>query len=443
LKENEFPYVSIVTVNYNGKAFLKDLFGSLLNLEYPEEKIEVLMVDNASSDGSVSYVRENFPNVKVIVSDKNRGYAGGNNLGIKNASHPFVALINNDMTVDRKWLSALAQSLDTPKKVCAAGSKVLFFFAYIRFDLCGAGTFRLSGLRLQKKNEDPSQAAFAQESIKVRGARGGKDASGNLFYDFDSKGSVDVPFRKDGTAQSFSFRAKADAPIRISSAGKDILFQKNGDRILVEMDGDLPLKTFRIINSAGIEINKALYSRDRGYEEVDAGQFEKQEELFGLSGSSLLVDRRLFAEAGYFDETFFTYYEDIDFFYRARLQGFKMVYSPGSIAYHYHCGTGKEWSYSFTYYVLRNRLLMIFKNSPFPFFLKQYMVFCASAARHLLGYAKARARGVALVRPDIPIRMRLLFSFPFFFLGKAAERFRIRRAKKDEDILISKWFREF
>ncbi len=432
-----------MTVNYNGKAFLKDLFGSLFNLEYPEEKIEIIMVDNASSDGSASYVRKNFPHVKVIVSDKNRGYAGGNNMGIKNASHPFVALINNDMVVDSKWLSALVQALDTQKNVCAAGSKVLFFFAYIRLDLSCSGTFRLSDVQVKKQGDDVRQAAFLQESIKVRGARPGKDENGHLFYDFDCEGSVDVPLREDGASQSFSFRAKADAPIKIGSAGKDILFKTDKDIISVGLDGDLPLKPFRIINSAGIEINAALYSRDRGYEEIDAGQFEKQEELFGLSGSSLLIDRRLFAEIGYFDETFFTYYEDIDFFYRARLQGAKMVYSPASIAYHYHCGTGKEWSTSFTYHVIKNRILMIFKNSPFLFFLKNYMVFCASAVHHLLGYAKARARGVALERPDILIRVRLLFAFPFFFLGKTPERFRIRRAKNQEDRMISKWFREF
>ena len=63
------PLVSVITVNYNGIQFLDDCFGSLLNLNYPKEKLEIFMIDNGSLDGSLDYVRENFPTVKIILNN--------------------------------------------------------------------------------------------------------------------------------------------------------------------------------------------------------------------------------------------------------------------------------------------------------------------------------------------------------------------------------------
>ncbi len=432
-----------MTVNYNGKAFLKDLFESLMDLDYPEEKIEIILVDNASSDDSIPYVRKHFPKIRILPSDKNRGYAGGNNLGIKKASHPYVALINNDTVVDRKWLSQLTDAISAQEKIMAAGSKVLFFFEYVILELSGTCPFRISKIHTQKEGADAYKKHFAQESIKIKGARLGRDPNGCLLYDFDAHGRICVPVLAGPGEQSFSFTKETGADIKITHAGQGLAFTKKQDEIHVALGSGLLSERFRLINSAGIEINAGFYSRDRGYEEIDQGQFDKGEDLFGLSGSSLLIDKRLFGQIGYFDETFFTYYEDIDFFYRARLQGAKMRYCPGSIAYHYHCGTGKEWSSSFTYHVLRNRLLMIYKNSPFKAFLKNTLAFYAAALYHLLGVGKARIRGNRLDRPDIKIRMRLLLELPYFFLIKTPQRFHSRRGRKMEDSLISNWFREF
>ncbi len=119
------PSVSVIVVNFNGKQYLKDCFDSLLSLEYPQDRIELIMVDNVSEDGSVDYVRSQFPSVRVIQSDVNN-YCHANNLGIRSSRGDFIALVNNDVTVDRKWLSALVNAIRADDAIGAVTGKVLF-----------------------------------------------------------------------------------------------------------------------------------------------------------------------------------------------------------------------------------------------------------------------------------------------------------------------------
>ncbi len=122
---HDLPLVSIVTVNYNGKLFLKDLFDSLKGLDYPKERIEVIMVDNGSRDGSLEYVRDTYPEV-IVVQNQINNYCLANNLGIKLAKGDYVSLVNNDVTVDKQWLSALIRYMQEDGCIGAVGSKILF-----------------------------------------------------------------------------------------------------------------------------------------------------------------------------------------------------------------------------------------------------------------------------------------------------------------------------
>ena len=77
MPQEDDPLISILTVNWNGKRYLDDLFDSIYSLNSPIEKIQVLMVDNNSDDGSVKYVKDRFPTVEIVELDENKGYAGG------------------------------------------------------------------------------------------------------------------------------------------------------------------------------------------------------------------------------------------------------------------------------------------------------------------------------------------------------------------------------
>lgn len=125
MKNKNFPKTSIIVLNYNGKKFLKDCFESISRLNYPKNKIELIIVDNNSSDDSVPYMKKNFPYVKIIKNDTNLGYVG-NNAGIKHAKGGFIALLNNDTKVDKNWLTELIKVITSNDSIGAVGSKVLF-----------------------------------------------------------------------------------------------------------------------------------------------------------------------------------------------------------------------------------------------------------------------------------------------------------------------------
>lgn len=87
-------FLSIVIVNYNGKRFLKPCLDSVAR--FVTVPHEVIIVDNASSDGSVDYIRENFRDIRLVASAINTGFTGGNNVGVKEAKGNLVLLLNND-----------------------------------------------------------------------------------------------------------------------------------------------------------------------------------------------------------------------------------------------------------------------------------------------------------------------------------------------------------
>ena len=119
------PRVSIVIVNWNGLEFLNACLNSLNNLNYPKSKLEIILVDNNSIDGSVKFVKENFPQVRTIKLEGNN-YCKSNNVGIKAAKGKYVALLNNDTIVDKNWLIELVKVIEKDKKIGGVGGKILF-----------------------------------------------------------------------------------------------------------------------------------------------------------------------------------------------------------------------------------------------------------------------------------------------------------------------------
>ncbi|MFZ2411959.1 MAG: glycosyltransferase family 2 protein [Candidatus Methanoperedens sp.] len=116
--------VSVVVVNYNGKKYLSSCLSSLENQTYSD--FEVILVDNASTDGSVEYVKAYFPSVRIIENPKNYGFAKGNNIGIKEAKGELIATLNNDTEVTPAWLEELVRSINSDENVGMCASKLLF-----------------------------------------------------------------------------------------------------------------------------------------------------------------------------------------------------------------------------------------------------------------------------------------------------------------------------
>lgn len=116
------PTVSIVILNYNGKHFLKECIPSVLKQNYDMRKVEIILVDNCSEDGSVNYVKQNFRKIKIIKMKSNVGFATGNNEGYKKARGKYVILLNNDTIVPKDWLKDLMNSRIKDNDVAIVGS---------------------------------------------------------------------------------------------------------------------------------------------------------------------------------------------------------------------------------------------------------------------------------------------------------------------------------
>ncbi len=99
--------ISIIILNYNGSAWLKKLFDSLLCQTYQD--FEIIFVDNASVDDSIAFLQKNYQDarIKIVKSDKNLGFAGGNNLGIETSKGRYLLLINNDTWLKKDFLERI------------------------------------------------------------------------------------------------------------------------------------------------------------------------------------------------------------------------------------------------------------------------------------------------------------------------------------------------
>jgi len=116
--------VSVIIPNWNGKDFLGPCLESVYRQEFKD--LETIIIDNGSSDGSVSFVENNFPQVRVIRFEQNTGFSSAVNAGILASSTPYVAMLNNDTEVHPLWLKELVASLETDPKAGSAASKILF-----------------------------------------------------------------------------------------------------------------------------------------------------------------------------------------------------------------------------------------------------------------------------------------------------------------------------
>ncbi|GAA4620101.1 glycosyltransferase [Saccharopolyspora hordei] len=123
---SNLPLVSVIVVNYRGAEDTVECLRALREeLDYPAERLEVLCVDNASGDGSADRIRAAAPEVRLIESERNLGFAGGCNLAARAATGQVLAFLNNDARPDREWVRAAVEVLRTEPTVGAVASKVL------------------------------------------------------------------------------------------------------------------------------------------------------------------------------------------------------------------------------------------------------------------------------------------------------------------------------
>jgi GT2 family glycosyltransferase len=104
--------VSAILVNYRGCEDTLVAIGSLYELDWPSDRLEIVVVDNASGDDSASRIRAAFPEVLLVQSETNVGFAGGCNLGVVKSSGQYVALLNNDARAEPRWISEAIHAME-------------------------------------------------------------------------------------------------------------------------------------------------------------------------------------------------------------------------------------------------------------------------------------------------------------------------------------------
>lgn len=119
------PKVSVVLVNYRGADDTLNAIESIQNCDWDKSKLEIIVVDNNSGDDSLKKFEKVKNQIKLVTSKTNLGFAGGVNLGVKEASGEVIALLNNDARADKNWISSAVNKLVSDKEIAAIACKVL------------------------------------------------------------------------------------------------------------------------------------------------------------------------------------------------------------------------------------------------------------------------------------------------------------------------------
>lgn len=127
LNLKEYPLITIISINYNSEIITCELLESLSRITYP--RYETIIVDNASYSDEYKIIGREYPHVKLIRSEENLGFAGGNNLGVKEAKGEYILFLNNDTEVEPGFLEPLVQAFQNDADLGLVSPKIRFFFS--------------------------------------------------------------------------------------------------------------------------------------------------------------------------------------------------------------------------------------------------------------------------------------------------------------------------
>ncbi len=131
----EFPFVSIVIVNYNGAHYLPACLDALHQQTYPADRFEVIVSDNGSTDGSLTLLRQQYPWVIVLENGHNLGFATGNNVAFKQTHGDYVILLNNDTAPTLGWLEQMVSVAQSDAEIGLVTGHLQLFYPQLEVEL--------------------------------------------------------------------------------------------------------------------------------------------------------------------------------------------------------------------------------------------------------------------------------------------------------------------
>lgn len=365
------PRIRVVVVNYNGGDHLLRCFEHLARTTWPDEALDLVLVDNASSDGSADQIEKAFPQVRVMRSPENLGWSGGNNLGLEDLDDvQYVALVNPDAFVEAGWLGPLVQALQSDPRVGAANPKVLLEPRFLRLALTtdtfspGIGDPRRLGVRVSGVRHNGrdrwTATRFTSGFFDVE-----SDRDVPHFHWSEGEAELSLPLDRDEVPTT-DFELRLDA-----ERAKTASFDSGGSTTACPIDTVPAWYTVRaggealdLINSAGNEMVDGAYGADRGYGLPARDCLTTSAEVFSWTGSIVLLGRSYLDDVGAFDGRLFIYSDDLDHAWRGRLRGWKHVYVADIGGRHVQGGVVSRESPLAEFYTHRNALLTLVKNAP-------------------------------------------------------------------------------
>lgn len=407
------PFVRIVVLTFDGGDMTIACLESLHGLDWPRERLEIVLVDNGSLDDVAERTRHQFPDVIVLEPLENLGFAGGCNLGMRHdvsdtlaGRYDYVALLNNDATVDPGWLRELSAAMDSDRNIGGVASKMLFADRYAPIHI---SIEELVGERRR------DELGLCLTSIRINGER----CDDIVQFDEGFHGAVDPDRARDEEIARWSRRtatlrfalpegessvatlrlnAKQRLNVRLQSDVEtvDLVVGEHGETSYETVE--IRLGKFRedVINNVGSELYEFGFAGDRGFMEPDHDQFGDSEEVFAWCGGAALLRAEHLDEVGLFDTRLFLYYEDTDLSWRGRKAGWRHIYCPTAIVRHHHAQSSGVGSSVFRYHTERNRLLVAARNAP----LRVIALALAGEIRHCV-----RVNLALLVKRPLTLRM--------------------------------------
>ena len=224
------PDVSVIVVNYNGRHHLDKCLTAVARQDV---ECEIVLVDNASDDGSAAFVRERFPAVRLVELDRNLGFAGGNNAGARAAAGRYLAFLNNDTQAESTWLRALMDAITDAPDVGFVTSRIVYMHDASVVDSAGDGLTRSGGAFKHGHGQPADRVLQSREVFGACGAaclfrREVFDAVGGFDDDFFlSHEDVDLSYR----ARLLGFRCRYVPDAIVSHVGSATLGRRSATAV--------------------------------------------------------------------------------------------------------------------------------------------------------------------------------------------------------------------
>jgi GT2 family glycosyltransferase len=418
------PFVRVVVLNYNGGEYVLECLESLRAVDWPSDRMEVVVVDNASSDGSPDAVAGRFPDVALIRNPRNDGFSA-NNLALADLHDvTYVALVNPDAVVEPGWLRALVAAAERDATIGAVSPKMLLHDRVLEIPVETSGPIDVRGVWVDGADR-------SGECLRVWRLLG-RDVSADRVRLGAGRTRLAIPV--ETSAARVELLVSAPGPTHVAAGEWSGVVQGPPVRARTEARG----AARDIINNAGIEPRAHAYFADRGLGAYDGPPFDRPEEVFGWTGGGVLLRSAYLEDVGLFDDLFFLYYEDVDLSWRGRSRGWRFVYEPRAVMRHHHAASTVEGSALFVFENERNHLLTLFKNAPLGYAGRCALRFLWST----LGYVRADVLHplaqrepirTHIVRTRFRVVASLVRSLPA--IRRSRRQVQRRRTARHEDVL--------